>query len=74
MSDMIISDGKKKSNDISKSKRENSISLDEKISRSNSILPSLFEKDIEMSDLRINLLDKIDILDNPMSLDEAIQD
>ena len=74
MSDMIISNGKKKSNYISESKRENSISLDEKISRSNSILPSLFEKDIEMSDLRINLLDKIDILDNPMSLDEAIQD
>ena len=74
MSDMIISDGKKKSNNVSKSKRENSISLDEKISRSNSILPSLFEKDIEMSDLRINLLDKIDILDNSMSLYEANQD
>ena len=65
MSDMIISDGKKKSNNISKSKRENSISLDEKISRSNSILPSHFEKkDIEMSDLQIKLLDKIDIYDN----------
>ena len=74
MSDMIISNRKKKSNYISKSKRENSISLDEKISRSNSILPSLFEKDIEMSDLRINLLDKIDILDNSMSLYEANQD
>ena len=27
-----------------------------------------------MSDLRINLLDKIDILDNSMSLNEANQD
>ena len=69
MSDMIISKGKKKSNYISKSKRENSISFDEKISRSNSILPYYLEKDIEMLDLRIKLLDKID---NSMSLDAAI--
>ena len=74
MSDMIISNGKKKSDSISKSKRDNSISFDEKISRANSILPCYFEKDIEMLDLQIKLLDKIDILDNSMSLDEAIQD
>ena len=62
MNDMIISNGKKRSNYISKSKRENSISFDEKISRSNSILPYYyFEKEIEMLDLRIKLLDKIDI-------------
>ena len=67
MSDMIISNGKKKSNFISKS------SFDEKISRSNSILPYHFEKkDIEMSDLRIKLPDKKDTLDDFMSLDEAI--
>ena len=74
MSDMIISNGKKKSNYISKSKRENSISFDEKISRANSILPCYFDKNIEMSDLQIKLLDKINILDNSMSLDEANQD
>ena len=68
MSDMIISNGKKKSNCISKSKRDDSISFDEKISRSNSILPYNFEKkDIEMLDLLIKLLDKIYILDNSMS-------
>ena len=75
MSDMIFSNRKKKSSYISESKRDNSISLDKKISRSNSILPYYFEKkDIEMLDLWIKLLDKIDILDNSMSLDEAIQD
>ena len=73
MSDMIISKRKKKSNYISKSKRENSISFNEKISRANSILPYYFEKDIEMLDLQIKLLDNINILDNSMSLDEAIQ-
>ena len=62
-SDLIISN-----------ERDNSISLDKKISRSNSILPYYFEKDIEMLDLQIKLLDKIDISDNSMSLDEAIQD
>ena len=63
-SDLIISN-----------ERDNSISSDEKTSRSNSILPYCFEKkDIEMSDLQIKLLDKIDIYDNSMSLDEAIQD
>ena len=74
MSDMIFSNRKKKSSYISESKRDNSISLDKKISRSNSILPYYFEKDIEMLDLQIKLLDKIDISDNSMSLDEAIQD
>ena len=74
MSDTIISNEKKKSSYISESKRDNSISLDKKISRSNSILPYYFEKDIEMLDLQIKLLDKIDISDNSMSLDEAIQD
>ena len=74
MSDTIISNEKKKSSYISESKRDNSISLDKKITRSNSILPYYFEKDIEMLDLQIKLLDKIDISDNSMSLDEAIQD
>ena len=75
MSDMIFSNRKKKSSYISESKRDNSISLlDKKISRSNSILPYYFEKDIEMLDLQIKLLDKIDLSDNSMSLDEAIQD
>ena len=74
MSDMIFSNRKKKSSYISESKRDNSISLDKKISRSNSTLPYYFEKDIEMLDLQIKLLDKIDISDNSMSLDEAIQD
>ena len=74
MSDMIFSNRKKKSSYISESKRDNSISLDKKISRSNSTLPYYFEKDIEMLDLQIKLLDKIDILDNSMSLDEANQD
>ena len=74
MSDMIISNEKKKSHYISESKRENSLSFDERISRANSILPCYFEKDIEMLDLQIKLLDKIDILENSMSLDEAIQD
>ena len=45
---------------------------DEKISRSISILPYYIEKDIEMYDLQIKLHDKIDILDNSMSIDEAI--
>ena len=67
MSDMIISNEKKKSSYISESKRDNSISLDKKISRSNSTLPYYFEKDIEMLDLQIKLLDKIDISDNSMS-------
>ena len=71
MSDMIISNEKKKSHYISESKRENSISFDKKISRANSILPLYFEKDIEMSDLQIKLIDKID---NSMNLDEANQD
>ena len=52
MSDMIISNGKKKYNYIPKSKRDNSISFDEKISRSNSILPYYFDEDIEMLDLK----------------------
>ena len=65
MSDMIFSNKKKKSSYISESKRDNSISLDKKISRSNSTLPYYFEKDIEMLDLQIKLLDKID--DNSMS-------
>ena len=50
MSDMIISNRKKKSNYISKSKRENSISFNDEISRANGILPYYFEKDIEMLD------------------------
>ena len=74
MSDMIFSNRKKKSSYISESKRDNSISLDKKISRSNSTLPYYFEKDIEMLDLQIKLLDKIDISYNSMSLDEDIQD
>jgi len=32
------------------------------------------KKDIEMSDLSIKLIDDIDINDNSMNLDEAIQD
>ena len=61
MSDMITSNGKKNSNNISKSKRDNSISFDKRISQSNSIPPYHLEKDIEMLDLRKKLLDKIDI-------------